>query len=308
MSHADPRETWLLAAWPGPGEVALLAARFLVAALEGRPALELPPQTYFDPTTTRIDRGLVEPSGFPRGVFYEVPARLPGGRKLLVLICEGQPRQGGYRLCEDVLDLAAARGATRVVTFSAVGTDMRLQAAPRAFGVVNDRALLAQVRACQATPLLEGEMRGLAAVLLAAAQRRGLPGLCLLGEFPWPASRVPNPRSAAAVLEAFGRHAGLSLDAGPLLKEAQAFEQRVRDLIANLGSSFLGEAEPAAPAPAPAPARRRLSPSVRERIEDLFSAAAGDRSQALALKQLLDHHGVFRRYEDRFLDLFRSAS
>ena len=43
----------------------------------------------------------------------------------------------------------------------------------------------------------------------------------------------------------------------------------------------------------------------RQRIENLFAAAAKDRSQAFELKQELDRLGVFKDYEDRFLDLFQ---
>jgi hypothetical protein len=47
---------------------------------------------------------------------------------------------------------------------------------------------------------------------------------------------------------------------------------------------------------------------MRERIEQLFAMAAGDRAKALELKAELDRHGLFRVYEDRFLDLFRQGS
>jgi hypothetical protein len=51
-----------------------------------------------------------------------------------------------------------------------------------------------------------------------------------------------------------------------------------------------------------------LAAGDRRRIETLFSEAERDRSRALALKAELDRLGVFERYEDRFLDLFRSGS
>ena len=43
----------------------------------------------------------------------------------------------------------------------------------------------------------------------------------------------------------------------------------------------------------------------RIRIEQLFERAAADRSRAYELKNELDRLGVFKDYEDRFLDLFR---
>ncbi len=43
----------------------------------------------------------------------------------------------------------------------------------------------------------------------------------------------------------------------------------------------------------------------RARIETLFQLATGDRSKAFELKQELDRLGLFKEYEDRFLDLFK---
>jgi hypothetical protein len=43
----------------------------------------------------------------------------------------------------------------------------------------------------------------------------------------------------------------------------------------------------------------------RQRSEDLLEQAAKDRSKAFELKQVLDRLGLFKEYEDRFLDLFK---
>ncbi len=48
----------------------------------------------------------------------------------------------------------------------------------------------------------------------------------------------------------------------------------------------------------------RVNPAQRRRIEQLFAQAARDRSKAFELKHELDRLGLFKEYEDRFLDLF----
>ena len=50
-----------------------------------------------------------------------------------------------------------------------------------------------------------------------------------------------------------------------------------------------------------------LDAQAEQRIERLFDRADRDRSLALELKRELDRLGVFERYEDRFLDLFRKG-
>lgn len=45
----------------------------------------------------------------------------------------------------------------------------------------------------------------------------------------------------------------------------------------------------------------------RSGIEELFAEAARDRAKASQLKAELDRHGLFKEYEDRFLDLWKRA-
>jgi hypothetical protein len=44
---------------------------------------------------------------------------------------------------------------------------------------------------------------------------------------------------------------------------------------------------------------------VMAKIEDLFTQASKDCPKAFELKQELDRLGVFKEYEDRFLDMFK---
>ena len=55
------------------------------------------------------------------------------------------------------------------------------------------------------------------------------------------------------------------------------------------------------------PSASEIDPEVEARIESLFRQAERDRSKAVELKAELDRQELFRRYEDRFLDLFRGA-
>jgi hypothetical protein len=62
--------------------------------------------------------------------------------------------------------------------------------------------------------------------------------------------------------------------------------------------------EPEGQKPSAAPA---LDFATRQRIEQLFEEARKDRSRSMRLKQELDRLGVFKMYENRFLDLFKRA-
>ncbi len=51
----------------------------------------------------------------------------------------------------------------------------------------------------------------------------------------------------------------------------------------------------------------RLGSAEKQRIEALFEQVKKDRSKAFELKRELDRLGIFKDYEDRFLDLFKKA-
>jgi len=48
-----------------------------------------------------------------------------------------------------------------------------------------------------------------------------------------------------------------------------------------------------------------IGPEDRDHIEQLFEQAGRDRSNAYELKRELDRLGLYKEYEDRFLDLFK---
>jgi hypothetical protein len=131
--------------------------------------------------------------------------------------------------------------------------------------------------------------------------------VCLLGEFPYFAQAFPNPKASAAILRAFSRLAGVELDLGALDAQARevegqlvALQARTRELAERV------QGEGGLPAASPDEEREaRPDPATRARVEALFDAARSDRGKALELKAELDRLGLFKEYEDRFLDLFK---
>jgi hypothetical protein len=102
---------------------------------------------------------------------------------------------------------------------------------------------------------------------------------------------------------------GLELDFTELAEQAQVVEDQLAELLGDTetGEEELdGEDEDESDAPPPEP-ERGLSETDTDRIEGLFEQARRDRKKAFELKRLLDRLGVFKDYEDRFLDLFRKA-
>jgi uncharacterized protein len=324
-------DPWLVAAWPGMGGVALLAGTYLMEKLGAVPVAQVLPDAYFDVTQVKVKDGLVLPTELPRSVFHAW--KDPRGRRdLVIFTSDAQPGSAGYAFCEELLGTAQEMGVKRIITFAAMATPSHPMAAPRVFGVATHASIREELRGLGAELLSEGEISGLNGVLLAAGAARGLPGACLLGEFPYFASTVPNPKPAASVLRTFASLADIEVDLSEIDEQASVVEDRLLELLDRLQRSPdppvvnpppepwsqaepLSTSEETAAEPAEPEVAIEEEPDdepdldldVVRRIDAMFELAKRNRSKttALELKAELDRHGVFKQYEDRFLDLFR---
>ncbi len=331
---APLRKPWFVAAWPGMGGVAQIAARHLVNQLGARVIEEIDVREFFDLPPMSVKDGVAtaaEPARHLLFAWHDPSDR----RDLLILLGDQQPTHGARRYADLLLRAAQRHGAERVFTFAAMAASILPSAPSRVFVAATSSDLLSDAKLEGMARLADGEISGLNGAFIAAAAQRGLPGFCLLGEFPFFAASVPNPKASAAVLRAFATLADVTIDLGHLDAEGARIERGLNRHLEDLkraaekaerGGRDIAEAtefepEPeadlsdGAPAPADSPAKVQaalpiepeLAPEARQRIEDLFDASRSDRAKAMELKAELDRHGVFRRYEDRFLDLFRKA-
>jgi hypothetical protein len=196
-------------------------------------------------------------------------------------------------------------------------------AEPRVAAVATDKKTLAELERLEIRPLQDGEIGGLNGVLLGGAVERGLTGVCLLGEIPFFAAGVPNPKGALAALRAFAALAEVKLDTEALEGHAKQMEEALLELMQRMKDEAKqqGEAEVESEAveaeanedaededpEATKPAESALDFAARQRIEELFEEARKDRSKGMRLKAELDRLGCFKLYENRFLDLFKRA-
>jgi hypothetical protein len=309
----DLREPWLVAAWPGMGAVAFLAAEYLARRLGAERLAEVPAGEHFHPAGVQVEQGILLPPHAPRTVLSGW--RNPGsGRDLVILLGEQQPAADSWRYCGAVLATARELGVTRAFTFAAMATPSPPRAPARVFVAATEAALLSELGRLEMEPIRSGEIGGMNGVFLAAAAEQRIPGACLLGEIPFFAGAVSNPKAAAAVLRVFARLAGLELDRGELELAGAEVERQLAAHYEKMERAAREVREAAArrrgeePAEwSPAGGEDRLSPEELARIEALFAEAGRERSKALELKAELDRLDVFARYEDRFLDLFKRA-
>jgi proteasome assembly chaperone (PAC2) family protein len=297
---------WLVAAWPGMGHVAVSAGYYLMAKLGMHLLAEFPAQELFDVDHVEVKGGILRTGRLPRSRFFAW--RDPSGRHdLVVCIGEAQPPLGKYAFCRRLIEYARGLGVERVFTFAAIGTQMHPGHDARVFAAATDEEGLAELREHGLEIIEDGQISGLNGVLLGAAAEAGLRGACLLGEMPHVFAQLPFPKASLAVLEAFATIAGIEIDLTELAEQAAEMELRLGELLAQMEQALGQKAPPTEEeAVGHEPAEvERFGPEDEGQIEALFARAAGDRSAAYELKRELDRLGVYREYEDRFLDLFK---
>jgi proteasome assembly chaperone (PAC2) family protein len=292
------------------GSVALAAGITLIEALRMQPAEELSPSEWFEVQQIEVRDGIISLGRLPRSRFFVWRSPSHAG-DLVLFLGEAQPEARGYDYCRKVLDHAAAMGADRVCTFAAMATQVLADEPPRVHGAATDPGAREWLSRHDVEVLDEGQIGGLNGILLAAAAERGLRGICLLGQMPFFAAQVANPTASLAVLRAFARITGIAPDLAELAGRAEVFGAKLKEILAQLErtatekdaeeGAALAETEPSGEA------EGGPDLEARERIEALFEQARQDRSKAYELKRELDRLGVFRRYEDRFLDIFKKA-
>lgn len=301
---------WMVAVWPGMGQIAINAGYYLMAKLEMQQIAEFSPRELFDVEHVDVQGGLIRPARLPRSrlFLWRDPQQQ---RDLVLFLGEAQPPSGKRAFCQGLIDLAKKLQVERIFTFAAMATQMHPEHASRVFVAATDQETLDEFSDPRLEVLDEGRIGGLNGVLLGEVADAGLHGLCLLGEMPHIFARFPFPGGTLAVLKIFADLCGLTLDLEELEQQAEELGRRLGEVLAQVEGEMAergaGEetiaAEPEAAEPEPEPPK--LSPRDERRVEELFVLARQDRSHAYELKQELDRLGVFADYEDRFLDLFQ---
>ncbi len=307
MSEQSPlNRPWLVAVWPGMGHVAISAGYYLMAKLGMELLAEFSPAELFDVNHVDVKNGIIQPVQRPRSRLF-VWRNPSGPRDVVVFIGEAQPEAGKFAFCHKLIEQARQLGVERVFTFAAMATPMHPDHESRIFAATTHEACLGELRQLELLLLDDGRIGGLNGVLLAAAAEAGLPAVCLLGEMPHLFLQLPFPKASLAVLEAFKTIAGIDVDTAELAKQAESMNQKLGEILAQVQEAIAqgksGE-EDYIPEQAEEP---RLTKEDESRIEELFREAKLDRSKAYELKRELDRFDVFKDYEDRFLDLFKSS-
>ncbi|MCE9607896.1 MAG: PAC2 family protein [Planctomycetia bacterium] len=298
---------WFVAVWPGMGNVAMNAGVYLLAKLGMNVFGEMDTRGSFDIEQVETSDGLILPLRHPQNRLFAWTDP-QGKHDLIVFIGEAQPPLGKHAFCSQLIELARRFNAERVFTFAAMATEMTPSEPSRVFCATTDGSLLDELKRHRLEMLRSGRIGGLNGLLPAVAAEASLPGICLLGEMPHVFSQLSYPKASLSILEAFCSVTGMSVDLSELEQQAEAVDQRLAPLWDQLQEAVRRARKPdeeSESAVIPSPEEEGIDPQENQRLELLFEQAGKDRTKAFELKQELDRLGVFKDYEDRFLDLFK---
>jgi len=150
--------------------------------------------------------------------------------------------EGGkaYEMANLVLDVAERFGCRRIYTSGAAVALTHHTLEPRVWAVANREDLVAEAKNYVNTILMsevegrgnQGNITGLNGLLTGVARKRGLEGVCLMGEIPDYLSRVPfpYPKASQSVLEVLATIMGISINVSVLDDMAGQMESVIENV------------------------------------------------------------------------------
>jgi proteasome assembly chaperone (PAC2) family protein len=228
----------LLAAWPGIGNVAMILANYLKAKLPFKELGYLEASYFFDPIGVLVKDNVVEAPTFPQSQFYYWKNDA-GNRDLILFIGDDQPTSKGYDLANCVMDIAEKFAVGRLYTCAAAITRIHHTEPPKVWGVATSHLVARDLEKYNLQHANNLQIAGLNGLLLGVAKERNIDGICLLGEVPVYASRVPNPMAALAVLKVLTAILAVKIDFAELAKMAVEAGERIKQVAAQAMEEYI---------------------------------------------------------------------
>lgn len=303
------KDPFFIAAWPGMGEVALKAAKFLKDKLNAEEFAIFNPQDFFQPSGVEITEQVIDTVKLPQGKFYFYKNRLLKN-DLIIFISDAQPLfEKNYEYARQIISFIKEFRVKMVITFAALPSPIEHNKNPDVWAVATQKDLLEQIKKFPIQIMSGGQISGLNGLILGVAKELGIPGVCLLGEIPFYTIQIENPLSSQAVLEILLKIININIDLSQLKEQANLINQEIEKFIDFLKDPESHQrpigTEEIEKIKENLDAYTKIPESIRKKIERLFEESKKDITKASELKKELDQWNIYKEYEDRFLDLFR---
>jgi proteasome assembly chaperone (PAC2) family protein len=288
----------MLAAWPGMGNVGLIAMDYLRRKLSAELLAEIDMSPFFIPDSIIVKDGIAQLPEIPSSVFHYTK-----NPDLIIFESNAQiSGKDGITLIKTILDVARQYNVSRIFTAAALAQPMSFQAASDVLASCSSAGYLDAIKHAGIVPMPDGYIAGLNGLLLGVAASRGMDAACLLATMPSYAANMPYPKASLEIVKLFCRLLSVCVDtdelganAAEMDQQLSAIEERIRELF---------PAEKQQDEEMPDIEDEKVPHYIMEKIEQLFKKVEMDKSAGPELKRELDKWNLYKLYENRFLDLF----
>jgi hypothetical protein len=215
-----------------------MAVTYLRDKLGAERFAHIHPQKFFTLDGCMVKNNVVQNPSLPQNNFYFW--RRDGGEDLVIFVGETQPTAYENEFALLILDFAERLGVKRVLTFAGALVS-RWEGSPKAQVVATEPFMLTELD-IEDPPFQDSfYISGMNGLLLALAKQRGMGGVCILGEIPQVAAKLPNPLAATAILREFKRITKIELDLKDIEVEADKQEQKMDELMQESRRQFIDQ-------------------------------------------------------------------
>jgi proteasome assembly chaperone (PAC2) family protein len=239
LAHPKLNAPNLLAAWPGVGNVAIIISTYLTTKLNFKDLAEIDPPSFFDPTGVLVEDSIIEAPQFPQSTFYYRKNDKKGGSDLILFMGDDQPASKSYELANCILDVALRFHVKRVYTCAAALTRIHHTEQPKVWGVGTNPLMVQELKKLSLKQKGNLQIAGLNGLLLGVAKEREIDGMCLLGEVPMYASRMPNPMAALAVLRMLTKMLDIEVELADLVRLAEETREKMKQAAAEAMGQYI---------------------------------------------------------------------
>ena len=210
-----PKNPTIIEGFPGFGLVGTIASEFLIDHLK----TERIGKIWLNelPAMVAVHEGeVVEPIG----ILYN--------KKYNIMIIHGVTGITGleWKIADAIVNIAKDLKAKEIISLEGIGSAVPSEEANVFFYSSNKkRAKLLEQTGCKV--LKEGIIMGTTGILLLKSEK-GLPISSIFAETH---SELPDSKAAAKVVEVLDKYLGLKVDYKPLLKQAEKFETKLKELL-----------------------------------------------------------------------------
>ncbi|MFW5746139.1 MAG: proteasome assembly chaperone family protein [Nanoarchaeota archaeon] len=213
--HETPKNPIIIEGFPGFGLIGTITTEFLIEHLKMRRIGHI----YFPEIASMVaihNGDMVHPIG----IFYNEEHNLV----IVHIIANAQGLE--HKIADQIMQLASRTEASHIITLEGVAGEAKDGATVFCYRNSTENPIADKLEEKGIKPLSEGIVMGVTSALMLKA--RDLP---LSALFAMTHSQLPDSKASAEVIKVLDEMLGLQVDYHPLLKAAQIFEQKLKNIM-----------------------------------------------------------------------------